>query len=69
MQIPPVIRLGRPPQPVDLRTGFVVLTRKGWHIVKWHVERVLLIDQDVACSAATYIHPSDVFCWMPEDGS
>lgn len=75
MMIPPLIRLGYPPEPKPNCIGYVCLCRGwGWMILNWtpalgfHQETVLypgsngLVDQ-------TIIQPEDILCWMPQDGS
>lgn len=69
MMVPPVIRMGRPPY--SSRSGVVVLLpNRGWCIAQWHPKGYLLdTDTDAVAMGTREIDPSDVLCWMPEDGS
>ena len=73
VNIPPLVRTGPvpPPSKVNDRTGYVVLVAKrGWIIARWHTGYGVLLDVDRAIPEDwRWINPSDVLCWMPEDGS
>lgn len=71
MMIPPLIRTGPLPEPNEhnAKDGYVVLTRSGWHIIRRsHTDPRIFANVDMATSQF-HIHPSDVLCWMPENGS
>lgn len=72
MMIPPLVRVGPPPafQPGVQQPDMVVLTERGWHIVKWDWQTGLLMDIDPRIPHTwRLMHPTKVLCWMPEDGS
>lgn len=71
MMIPPLIRTGPPPPPGMLpdKVGLVVLTRRGWHMTKWHPKIPVLLDEDAIAINTRYINLHEVLCWMPADGS
>ena len=71
MMIPPTIRMGPPPHPTQLpnKVGLVVLVRnRGWLIVEWTSSGWMDTDRAVRTQCRP-VHPSEVLCWMPEDGS
>lgn len=71
MMIPPLVRVGPPPPPDSRRMGLVVLVRRrGWMIARWHPVYMHLLDIDPHVRPTErIIEPTDVLCWMPEDGS
>ena len=71
VMIPPVIRNGPvpPPSKVNDRTEYVILTKRGWLIVKWHTGYGVLEDTDKSIPQDwRMIRPEDVLSWMPADG-
>lgn len=72
MMIPPVIRLGPPPEPQANHVEYVCLVQGwGWAMMKWHPRDHLFYFSDNFSPhpQVHYRHPHEILCWMPQDGS